>query len=205
MHSFMNHGRGRMTVGGSIAALSIAAAAVTAAIVVSQQRPATEGIPRLAGDPTAGSSHYWNSVGSAGTIDEDDLDIAKLGGPTITILNSASVPATLNVRYDVTVSETFIGTNVEDILGGFYVDNGPDAQVTLKLKSLNMTTGAITTLMEFDSDDFPQSSTGQVQYVLPGSGVTYNFNTTVYWVEAAIIRTSSAGRASLSGVFAGQY
>jgi hypothetical protein len=34
---------------------------------------------------------------------------------------------------------------------------------------------------------------------------SYNFNNTVYWVEATVRRTGPDGRASLLGLFAGQY
>jgi len=215
MHPSLSRFGGGTRVLGFFAGLSVAGFALTAALMAFLPQGAAEddgddhddsrpGLS-LQGGPTAGGRQYWNAIGASGAIDEADLGIVKLSGPAASIAKSANFPATLNIRYPVYVNENFTGAEINDIIGGYYIDNGPDAQVTLTLKEFDMLDGTVTTLMEFDSDDFPQSAGGQVQYELPGSGVTYDFNFNVYWVDAAITRRSAQGKASLSGVFAGQY
>jgi hypothetical protein len=152
-------GRGRVALG--VAAACSVAGAVIAAVAVWRGADS----PHAAVDPLAGSSQYWSSVGTAGVVDEQDVAIAKMNGAALTILNSAGTPAVLNARYGVTVSETFIGATTSEILGCRYVDNGPEAQVTLKLRSLHLVTGDIALVMEFDSNDYPPSDSPQLNYV----------------------------------------
>jgi len=88
-----------------------------------------------------------------------------------------------------------------------YSDNGAGAEVVLQLKRYNLHTGALTTLLTFDSNAFAASSGFQYQ-ASPCIPFDFEFANnaafppgpaSVYFVEAKLIRTSGTGVPKLAG------
>ncbi len=95
-----------------------------------------------------------------------------------------------------------------------FLDNGNGAQVLVKLKQYNVTTGVITTLLSFNSNDFPPQPTFQSATPNRGLGPLVNFSfatgpfngannqggENVYYIEATLIRSATGGTPGLASV-----
>ena len=88
-----------------------------------------------------------------------------------------------------------------------FLDDGA-GHVFLSLNQLNISTGVVTTLMTFDSNQsFPSASYQEgntpgkpaVQFHLADSEA-FNPSDSVYYVEAQLSRTATGGQAGLAGV-----
>jgi hypothetical protein len=142
----------------------------------------------------------WTTVGSAGIVDEADQDLVSLTGPWAGVLTS---PATVNLRYNVEAVDGLIQGGGRYWLRVRYIDNGSAAQVVVSLKEVNMTTGAITTRMTFDSNNFASNLFAQTQEITTGClfpfGPTWNFNfaDNAYFLEVSLTRSDNTGSAWL--------
>lgn len=95
-----------------------------------------------------------------------------------------------------------------------FLDNGKGAQVLVALKQYNMATGQITTLLSFNSNDFPPQPTFQDATPNNGLGPLVNFSfatgpfngaanqsgDSVYYLEATLIRTKPGGTPGLAAI-----
>jgi hypothetical protein len=95
-----------------------------------------------------------------------------------------------------------------------FLDNGNGAQVLVKLKRHNIITGATTTVLSFDSKDFPPQPTFQNATPNQGLGPLVNFSfaggpfngatnqggDSVYYIEATLIRTARGGTPGLASI-----
>ncbi len=95
-----------------------------------------------------------------------------------------------------------------------FLDNGSGAQVTVKLKRRNIITGVTTTLLSFDSKNFPAKSTFQNATPNQGLGPLVNFSfaagpfngaqneggDSVYYLEATLIRSAIGGTPGLASI-----
>lgn len=95
-----------------------------------------------------------------------------------------------------------------------FLDNGDGAQVLVKLKQYNVTTGNITTLMSFDSNNFPPQPKFQDATPNQGLGPLVNFSfatgpfngamnqggENVYFLEATLIRAKPGGTPGLASI-----
>jgi len=95
-----------------------------------------------------------------------------------------------------------------------FLDNGHGAQVLVQLKQYNVLTGNITTLLSFDSNDFPSQPTFQSATPNTGLGPLVNFSfatgpfnganneggENVYYLEATLIRSAPGGSPGLASI-----
>jgi hypothetical protein len=95
-----------------------------------------------------------------------------------------------------------------------FLDNGEGAQVLVNLKQSNVVTGETTTLLSFDSDDFPAQPTFQDATPNTGLGPLVNFSfatgpfngaanqggDSVYYLEATLIRSHHGGTPGLASI-----
>jgi hypothetical protein len=83
-------------------------------------------------------------------------------------------------------------------------DNGPEAQVILHLKQVNLYTGQQTTLLTLDSNNFPVAS--GFQTVSTGdpncSGATFEFDFVhnAYYIDATLAKTGPNGTPALAAM-----
>jgi hypothetical protein len=149
------------------------------------------------------STRCWTTVGSAGTVDEADTQIVAFDQSNATIKSGIS-NVTLNIRYNVVgVEGDNGGTGDFDqiVMGLRYVDNGANSRIVALLKRVNLNTGAIATLLTFDSDNFAQSGLSQIQSVSSGCSTVepFNFDVNAYFLDVSISRAAVGGVAVFRG------
>jgi hypothetical protein len=144
--------------------------------------------------PVFAQAHCWTSVGSDGAVDEADLSTVALSA------NSASVrgvvaSAIVDIRYNVVaVDGIFGGERNTKTLTVRMADNGPAAQVIVRLQQLNISTGVITMLAELDSNTFPPSVVAQRRgTVFNCDRPEFDFQNNIYFFEVQLIKTAAGG------------
>ena len=144
-------------------------------------------------------SQIWSAVGSAGFVDERDLDLYQAVGGRMKIRLDAPAQANLNVRYSVIA--------VRDLFGGpgyrlsvRYQDNGADARVKVKLNRYSWRTGDTATLMTWDSDDRPPTDGFETDWIEDCALDELDFSEFVYFFEAVLRRASRGGRPALGSL-----
>jgi hypothetical protein len=143
----------------------------------------------------SGATAQWTSVGSAGTVDEADLAEFDTTGPQIRIRSTATLPATVVVRYNVTFVDGMVdGEGM--YMAVRFLDNGPNARVVSVLKQVDIETGVTTNLLSVDSNDFAPSSDFQRQG-RDSCTLQFNFFQNSYFIETTLSKSSSAGNARL--------
>ena len=110
----------------------------------------------------AGTSSAQLWVASTGTVDETSRDQIIFNGGVATLRSTGSTGYAI-IRYNVLP----VGTLIQPIsqpccesraLMVRYRDNDPGARVIVTLKSYNVHTGQMTTLLTFDSKQHPQQA-----------------------------------------------
>lgn len=130
----------------------------------------------------------WTTVGSAGTVDEEDTGIVSLGSPIpgAVMLTNVAI-GTLNIRYNVVaVDGVFGGDNYA--LTVRFRDNGADARVIVRLKSYNFNTGTTRTLLTLDSNAYAAAAGFQKQTVSSNCGTHLDFFNNAYFMDVEITK-----------------
>jgi hypothetical protein len=168
-----------------------AAAAVTRVVLALALLVSGAPVTTFASD----SSKPWTTVGSAGTVDAQDLSIFTTNDRNIS-MNAAQFPATLDVRYNIVAVDGLVPEFGADgiFMKARYRDRGSNGQLVLRLKQYNLNTGTTTTLVTFDSNTAAQSTSAQVRQVStdPCLHVAFDFINNAYFVDAQLIQTSAA-------------
>jgi hypothetical protein len=171
----------------------------------------------IIGLPEMAHAQTW--VASTGTVDSSSQGTFLFNNGAAFV--QPSIPSgTVILRYNVLpVGDLLIPvTNAcceGRVLWVRFLDNGNNAQVIVKLKRYNVITGVITTLVTFDSNNFPPAPTFQQALSSPASlGPLFNFSfaggpfdglinqggDSVYYIEAKLIRTGPGGNPGLASI-----
>jgi hypothetical protein len=155
------------------------------------------------------SAHAQVWVGSTGTVDPNSTNLVKYINGRVELRNDAPVGSVAFIRYNVLPVRDLATdlTSIEyRIFDARFLDDGA-GHVFLSLIRQNQSTGALTTLMTFDSNASSPSSSYQ-RGNTPGNP-TFNFvwadsdgfnsNDCVYYVEAQLSRSAAGGQAGLAG------
>ena len=153
-------------------------------------------------------------VATTGTLDPAFSAHARFNGQIVDIDSAAPIPSTIKLRYNVLQAGDLI-TNPNPLQTGEcrqlivrFTDNGTGAQVILRLKQYNLHTGQVTTLLSFDSNAAPTSSSFQIR---PSACVAFDFtfadsaadvtspSASVYFLEATLTRSATGGTPKLGG------
>ena len=154
-------------------------------------------------------AHAQVWVGSTGTVDPNSTNLVKYIDGRVELRNDAPVGSVAFIRYNV-LPVRDLATDLNSIeyrvFAARFLDDGA-GHVFLSLKQVNLSTGAITTLMTFDSNASSPSASYQ-EANTPGNP-TFNFtwadsdgfnpNDCVYYVEAQLSRSAAGGQAGLAG------
>ena len=142
-------------------------------------------------EKTNAQQQCWTSVGSAGTVDEADLSTVAISSNT-TAVSSATTSATIEIRYNIVATAGLFGgeCNVKTLTAR-YADNGSSAQVLIRLYTFNIQTGVSATLVELNSNNFPQSTVAQARSASYSGN--FNFATNIYYIEVQLIKTATGG------------
>lgn len=142
----------------------------------------------------------WSTIGSTGSVDDADKNIFVFDRDLVYIKSSASLPAILDVRYNVIAVDGLLKGNSPQITIR-YIDNGAAARVLADLVELDINTGAWTNKIRFDSNNYDQKSGYQTRTIRTcNPGWTFDFTSKIYWVALHLEKTGSAGNPQLSGI-----
>ena len=136
----------------------------------------------------------WTSVGSAGTVDEDSLDRILLHNAIAQVKGTGSDSAS-TIRYNIVAVEGLFGGN-GIILTARFLDAHDDDQVLLLLRQANLFTGALTTLVVLDSNDYLPSASYQTRSVCNPAG-RFDFSQNAYYVEAILTKAARRNKGGL--------
>jgi len=155
------------------------------------------------------AAHAQTWIGSTGTVDPNSVNLVKYINGRVELRNDAPVGSVAFIRYNV-LPVRDLATDLNSIeyrvFDARFLDDGA-GHVFLSLIQQNQSTGALTTLMTFDSNASTPSSSYQ-RGNTPGNP-TFNFvwadsdgfdpadNT--YYVEAQLSRSATGGQAGLAG------
>lgn len=143
--------------------------------------------------PAEAQMRCWTSVGSAGSVDEADLDLVDLSTDTAAVRGSAS-QGTVDIVYNVTaVPGVFSGECHAKTLSARIADTGPESQVLLRLRRLNIANGQTADLIQLDSDEFPTSSVAQKRDASEELDSDFDFQRNVYHVVVELRKIGPAG------------
>jgi hypothetical protein len=154
-------------------------------------------------------AHAQTWVGSTGTVDPNSTNLVKYINGRVELRNDAPVGSVAFIRYNVLpvrdLASDLNGIEYR-VFDARFLDDGA-GHVFLSLIQVNQSTGALTTLMTFDSNSSSPSASYQ-RGNTPGNP-TFNFtwadsdgfnpNDCVYYVEAQLSRNAAGGQAGLAG------
>src|SRR6478735_1958991 len=154
-------------------------------------------------------AHAQVWVGSTGTVDPNSTNLVKYINGRVELRNDAPVGSVAFIRYNVLPVRDLATdlTSIESrIFSARFLDDGA-GHVFLSLIQQDQSTGALTTLMTFDSNASSPSASYQ-DGITPGNP-TFNFTWAdslgplapgnVYYVEAQLSRSATGGQAGLAG------
>src|SRR5215471_16215678 len=125
----------------------------------------------------AALAQVW--VASTGTVDESSLNTYLFNGQ-LAFIKPGLATGSVTIRYNVLPVGDLVKPLTDPCCENWtllvrFLDNGPGAQVIVKLKRYNVRTGALTTLLTFDSNDFPPQP--GFQELIPGNPLAFfNFS-----------------------------
>ena len=153
-------------------------------------------------------AHAQVWVGSTGTVDPNSTNLVKYINGQVELRNDAPVGSVAFIRYNVLpvrdLAQDLSGISYR-VFAARFLDNGA-GHVFLSLIQLNISTGAVTTLMTFDSNQSGASASYQ-EGNTPGNpsfnftwadSEAFNPTDSVYYVEAQLSRTATAALARFS-------
>jgi hypothetical protein len=155
------------------------------------------------------AAHAQTWVGSTGTVDPNSVNLVKYINGRVELRNDAPVGSVAFIRYNV-LPVRDLATDLNSIeyrvFDARFLDDGA-GHVFLSLVQQNQSTGALTTLMTFDSNASTPSTSYQ-RANTPGNP-TFNFiwadsegfdaSDNTYYVEAQLSRSATGGQAGLAG------
>lgn len=154
-------------------------------------------------------SHAQIWVGSTGTVDPNSTNLVKYINGRVELRNDAPVGSVAFIRYNVLpvrdLAQDLSGISYR-VFAARFLDDGA-GHVFLSLNQLNISTGVVTTLMTFDSNQSSPSASYQ-EGNTPGNpqfnfiwadSEAFNPSDSVYYVEAQLSRNATGGQAGLAG------
>jgi len=154
-----------------------------------------------------GAQHPWTAVGSTGVT--DGFDIGELFfnpamSGTASVSPNATLPAQVTIRYNVVaVSDLVKNPDTGFNFTARFRDNGPQARVILRLRSVNIGTGFVQLIQTLDSNNYPPSASFQTRTVFFCSGNDFDFTQSAYFVEAELLRNTGAAQPALAAISIG--
>jgi hypothetical protein len=156
---------------------------------------------------SAQTGGIWTQLANTGEVDEADRSLYQASSNGTIALRSGAL-GTVDVRFSLAASGEYgvIGEpGEEDPLPCVRVrasmrDTGPGARVIVRLKELDIHTGAIRTLAELDTD---RDNVASPEYVLYSTCASvderfpFNFEDAAYFLDAQLIKTSQTANPGL--------
>ena len=160
--------------------------------------------------PQMAAAQVW--VASTGIVDESSISTFEFTGQAAFVRSSVATGSTV-LRYNVVPAGDILKPITNPCcearaLRVRFNDNGNAAQVIVTLKRYNLKTGNLTTLLYFDSDDYPAQSGFQkpVPRIFDGNFFNFSFaqgptadtaeeqgGCCAYYADAKLIRSAPGG------------
>jgi hypothetical protein len=148
----------------------------------------------------------WGTPGSLGIVDEADTGKVALNERIANFKSTATLPAKAILRYNFPAGALGMWGGGGGYSRSFHVrflDNGPAASISIKLKQSNYNSNTITTVWNWSSDavsSAPSSSYRTSWDCIYGTTTDFKpFNT--YWLEVEMNKTDSTGSVGLAEIF----
>ena len=145
----------------------------------------------------------WSAIGTVGIADAASDALLTRSDTGSVFIKSSVASATVHLRYPVVpVGDMTKTTDEEGGAWGLRVvmrDTGATARVVVSLKSVNVSTGAVTTYATIDSNLNPdfgtQYFTGEQMLMNPDGTIMSSFftYTEAYYVDVVMTKTASSG------------
>ena len=148
----------------------------------------------------------WTTTGSTGIVDEADTAIVNIEGPTVAVVPTPLVlPAVLDMRYNVVAVADIYDDQGNCKMLIRYRDNGPQAQVLLRLRQFDLSTGNTTnptTRAQFNSNNAPQTSGPNfaTETINACRGNPLDFVNNAYFIDAIITKNNATGDAAIGAI-----
>ena len=161
------------------------------------------------------SAQTW--VASTGTVDPSSLMTYSFNGAAAFV--RGSTPGKVVLRYNILPTDEMLVNVTQPCCEGRalwvrFLDNGDGAQVLVNVKRYNVVTGKTTTILSFDSNNYPAQNTFQDATPNTGLGPLVNFSfaegpfsgstnqggDSVYYIEATLVRSQAGGTPGLASV-----
>lgn len=164
------------------------------------------------------AAQIW--IASTGAVDPSSASTYVFNGQ-LAFVKPSLATGTVTLRYNVLPVRDLIIPVKDPCCEGRalmvrFLDNGSGAQVLVRLKRYDVRTGQVTTILTFDSNDYPPQS--GFQEPVPGANSReegfFNFDfaegpaegpdvfggTGAYYIEAKLIRSSAGGTPGLGSI-----
>ncbi len=155
-------------------------------------------------------------IPSTGTVDEGSLTSFQFTGGAAFLRTTVSTGFAI-LRFNVLPVGSLATALTQPCCEGralmvSYIDDGPGAQVLVSLKRYNIKTGKTTTVLTFDSNNFPVQSTFKETAPTGGSFFNFSFATgptegvndlggdSEYFIEAQLIRSAPGGNPGIASI-----
>jgi len=163
------------------------------------------------------SAHAQTWVASTGTVDESSLLTYHFSDSAAFV--RGNMPGKVVLRFNILPVDELLVSVTQACCEGRalwvrFLDNGDGAQVLVNVKRYNVITGKTTTILSFDSNDYPPQPAFQDATPNKGLGPLVNFSfaqgpfngstneggDSVYYIEATLLRSSVNGTPGLASV-----
>ncbi len=156
------------------------------------------------------AQNCWTVGGSTGTVDEESLSQVSMDNSDLQVSSTAPLPATVKARYAVTGSFADDGTSSKCLVFWLrYRDNGSlgDGRVQVLLQQQSLATGALSSMLSFDSNSTTQASGVQKIRLSnpcgPGQGLSLVDN--LYFFEVTLTKNVASANPTLEMIQACVY
>jgi hypothetical protein len=172
---------------------------------------------------TPDANKIWTTVGSGGTLDETsvgrvffDHGVVQMGRPVVGQTSARGRAGVLQqtqsavIRYNVTPVDGLFTLRPQSCTGGCsaykltlrYLAAGSNARVVANLIEVDLATGAETTRLSFNSNNFPKANRYQVKDGEFSCGPTFSFDfkRKAYYIEATLTASSIVVAGSAAGI-----
>lgn len=155
----------------------------------------------LAGGLAIAQTKPWTTVGSAGTVDEDDVNEVRFVQGEAQAESAAAVGTVSTIRYNVVATNDLGGLAVPRLTVRYRTGDGT-GRVIVRLKRYNYAPGgAAVVMVEFDSQDHPATGSAYTTRSIVGcSSPSFDFTKNAYFVEVEFRKNGVNGQPGLGVV-----